>query len=107
MPALYAGLEVVHLPGHSPGQIGLWFPGERLLLGGDVVTHFVPWRLTLPLAAYTPDIDEAKRSILKIAGMGVRSLGAGHGSPLLGDADIHLKRSARRLTGLRPHVERA
>lgn len=73
--------EVIHLPGHSPGQIGLWFPERRVLLGGDVVTHFLPWRLTMPVAAYTADLAVAKRSIWKVAGMPVRTLGVGHGSP--------------------------
>jgi glyoxylase-like metal-dependent hydrolase (beta-lactamase superfamily II) len=50
---IYSGLEVVHLPGHSAGQVGFWLPSVRLLLGGDVLTHFVPWRLTLPLASYS------------------------------------------------------
>lgn len=30
-------LEVVHLPGHSPGHIGLWDEGEGLLLASDAV----------------------------------------------------------------------
>ena len=30
-------LRVVHLPGHSPGHIGLWEPEERLLLLSDAV----------------------------------------------------------------------
>lgn len=31
------GLRVVHLPGHSPGHIGLWEPEERTLLLSDAV----------------------------------------------------------------------
>ena len=30
-------LRVVHLPGHSPGHIGLWEPEERILLLGDAI----------------------------------------------------------------------
>ena len=29
--------EVLHTPGHSPGSIGLWDPGDRLLFSGDAV----------------------------------------------------------------------
>lgn len=96
---VYPGMKVVHLPGHSPGQIGLWLPQKNLLLGGDVVTHFVPWRLTLPLAAYTDDMQEAERSILRVARMGVRTLGVGHGPALIGDAATQLDRLAVRISG--------
>lgn len=94
---VYPEVQTVHLPGHSPGQIGLWFPKQRLLLGGDVVTHFVPWRLTLPLAAYTEDMAEAKSSILRVARMGVHTLGVGHGRALIGNAAAYLQRLATRI----------
>ena len=95
---LRAGLEVVHLPGHSAGQVGFWFPEARLLLGGDVLTHFVPWRLTLPLASYTADMAEAERSVQKVAQLGVATLGLGHGAPLVKNAYDYIEGVARRLT---------
>jgi hydroxyacylglutathione hydrolase len=39
-------LEVVHLPGHAPGQIGLWNPHSRTLYSADLL-HF-----PTPLAPY-------------------------------------------------------
>lgn len=30
-------LEILHLPGHSPGSIGLWDPAARILFSGDTV----------------------------------------------------------------------
>lgn len=92
------GLEVVHLPGHSAGQVGFWLPEARLLLGGDVLTHFVPWRLTLPLAAYTADMTKAKRSVLTVAELQVDTLALGHGAPLVGNAQRQVKAMVRRLT---------
>ena len=41
-------LEVVHLPGHTAGSIGLWCPRKRLLWVGDAMNCFV-W-LFLPEA---------------------------------------------------------
>ena len=41
-------LEVVHLPGHTAGSIGLWCPERRLLYVGDAMNCFV-W-LFLPEA---------------------------------------------------------
>ena len=94
---LRAGLEVVQLPGHSAGQVGFWLPEERLLLGGDVLTHFAPWKLTLPLAAYTADMTEAKRSVLKVAQLQVDTLALGHGAPLVGNAQRQVEAIVRRL----------
>ncbi len=90
------GLRVVHLPGHSPGQVGFWLPEERILLGGDVMMHLLPW-LHLPLGAYTPDMAEAKRSIVKAAALKPRSVGVGHGAPLIGNAEAKLAQFAAKL----------
>jgi glyoxylase-like metal-dependent hydrolase (beta-lactamase superfamily II) len=92
---LYPGLQVVHLPGHAPGQVGFWLERERLLIGGDVLMH-LPWGLTLPFRAFTYDWAEAKRSVHEVAGMGVRTLLLGHGAPL-GNAAPVINRVAKRL----------
>ncbi len=34
--------RVLHLPGHSPGHIGLWQEKERVLIGGDAVLGYGP-----------------------------------------------------------------
>lgn len=94
---VYPGLAVVHLPGHSPGQCGFWLPDQQVLLGGDVVMHLLPWRLTLPIASFTPDMAEAKRSVGKVAAMGVRTLGVGHGPPLVDNAAMYLDALVRRV----------
>jgi len=90
------GLRVIHLPGHSPGQIGFWLEPERLLIGGDVMMHLTPW-LTRPLGAYTPDTLEAEQSILKVANLDVHTLGVGHGSALVGNAGAAIKRLAEKI----------
>ena len=90
------GLSVVHLPGHSPGHIGFWLEPERVLIGGDVAMHLMPW-LHLPLGAYTPDMNKAKRSIHKVATLKPHTLGVGHGAPLIGNAEAQVKRFAAKL----------
>jgi glyoxylase-like metal-dependent hydrolase (beta-lactamase superfamily II) len=35
-------LEVVHLPGHCPGHIGLWNPNTRTLYPGDLMHYPTP-----------------------------------------------------------------
>ncbi|HLZ62414.1 MAG TPA: MBL fold metallo-hydrolase [Ktedonosporobacter sp.] len=76
------GLEVIDEPGHSPGQCGFWQAEQRLLFGGDVMMN-IPFGLSLPVAYGTPDMDEAKRSIGKVAEMNVATLCLGHGKPLV------------------------
>lgn len=91
------GLVAVHLPGHTAGQSGFWLPDERLLIGGDVAMHVLPWQLSLPLGAFTVDLDEAKRSIGAVAAMEPRTLAVGHGPPLVGNAAAFLDRLVRRV----------
>lgn len=91
------GLAVIHLPGHAPGQAGFWLPQNKLLIGGDVMMHLTP-RLTRPLGAYTPDMAGADQSILKVASLGVSTLGLGHGAPHIGNAGPAIDRLAAKLS---------
>lgn len=76
------GARVVHLPGHTPGQAGLWLPRERVLFGGDVALRLLPWRLSLPFAAFTTDMAAAIASIERAAALEPDHLALGHGPPL-------------------------
>jgi glyoxylase-like metal-dependent hydrolase (beta-lactamase superfamily II) len=40
--------RVLHTPGHSPGGVSLWFPGERLLFTGDTLFAGSVGRTDLP-----------------------------------------------------------
>jgi len=67
-------LKVVHLPGHAPGQIGLWNPKSRTLYPADLL-HF-----PTPLGPYP--IGNAKahsRSIQKCLDLSPELLLEGHG----------------------------
>lgn len=91
------GLQVVGLPGHSYGQVGYWLPESRTLIGGDVMMR-MPWRLTMPLRAPSPDWGEVKRSIFKVAGMNVETLCLGHGRPIIGGAAAHIQKLVSRIS---------
>lgn len=80
------GLQVIDTPGHSLGHASFWQEESRLLLAGDLMTRTPSGRFILPLIAATPDLDEAKRSIRKVAEMNVATLCLGHGKPLVGGA---------------------
>ena len=47
------GIEVLHTPGHSPGSISLWMPGEGALFSADAI----------PLAGEMPIYDDIRLSI--------------------------------------------
>jgi glyoxylase-like metal-dependent hydrolase (beta-lactamase superfamily II) len=77
-----SGWQVVHLPGHSPGQCGFYNPTADLLIGGDVMMHYLG-RLRMPIRAPSPDWEAVKDSIRKVQAMQLRVLCLGHGSPLV------------------------
>ena len=94
---VYPGAQVVHLPGHSPGQIGLYLPDERTLIGGDVMSR-LPWGLYVPIKAASPDWAGVKRSIKRVAEMDVANMLVGHGPPTIGNAGAQIAKFAQRLT---------
>jgi glyoxylase-like metal-dependent hydrolase (beta-lactamase superfamily II) len=89
-------LQVVDLPGHSPGMAGFWWPEKQLLIGGDLLMH-LPWGLVLPISAFTVNMTEAKRSIRKVADMNVDILCVGHGKPLIGKAAEEIRTFAAKI----------
>jgi glyoxylase-like metal-dependent hydrolase (beta-lactamase superfamily II) len=92
---IYSDLRVVHLPGHSPGQVGYYCEREGWLVGGDVMMNVLP-QLTLPLALFTLEPEVAKQSIVKIATLKPTTLALGHGSPIVGKAQNAIMRIAKR-----------
>ena len=96
LDAVLPGLQVVETPGHSPGHVAFWWPGRRVLFAGDVVMS-LPWGLSLPLAGFTPDMAEAKRSVRKIADLAPDYLCVGHGAPLVTNTAARLRAFAGRL----------
>jgi glyoxylase-like metal-dependent hydrolase (beta-lactamase superfamily II) len=95
LDAILPGFEVVETFGHSPGHVSYWWPERRVLFCGDVVMHL--WGLSKPIATFTSDMDEAIRSIRKIADMDVDILCMGHGAPIVGGAAQKLRAFAAKL----------
>jgi glyoxylase-like metal-dependent hydrolase (beta-lactamase superfamily II) len=97
-----AGFEVIHLPGHAPGLIGLWRESDRVALVSDVVYFLDSARLkalpegeaSVPHPAWAWDHAKAKESVRKLAALEPKVVCAGHEAPLRGE-------------NLRPVLERA
>jgi hydroxyacylglutathione hydrolase len=83
-----AGFEVVDLPGHAPGLIGLWRERDRVALVSDCFymtdMHGRSQPPAVPLDAYNLDTAEAKRSIAKLAARRPAIVCPGHLGPLTG-----------------------
>lgn len=96
---ILTGFEVVHLPGHSMGQIGLWQESSKTLIGGDVMMRLAN-RLTMPIKAFSVDWEETKKSILKVGALKPDSLYLGHGKPYIGNAQKPLEVILKRISKL-------
>jgi glyoxylase-like metal-dependent hydrolase (beta-lactamase superfamily II) len=79
------GLRIVTTPGHTAGSISVHDPVGGLLVAGDAL-RTDGGKPALPGAQNTADMDEAKRSIVKIGGLAFETLLVGHGDPIEGGA---------------------
>jgi glyoxylase-like metal-dependent hydrolase (beta-lactamase superfamily II) len=89
LPEVLGGLQVIAAPGHSPGHLAFWQPERRLLFCGDVLMHVAGLRL--PVAAFTVDMAEDRRSAARLAALDPAVVCFGHGPPLTRDAAATLR----------------
>ena len=88
------GWRWLHTPGHAPGHISLWREADRLLIAGDA---FITTRQESAYAAitqaaemhgppmyFTPDWDNARRSVQKLAALSPETVVTGHGQAMQG-----------------------
>jgi steroid delta-isomerase-like uncharacterized protein len=91
--------EVVHLPGHAPGLIGLWRERDRLALCSDAFYLIepqtgIPGGARVPHEAFNLDTEQARASIRKLAALGPAAAWPGHMGPLTGDVRGALEAAA-------------
>jgi len=91
IPETFGGMQVIFTPGHSPGHISLWQPQKRVLITGDVVMKFPVRGWSLPFSGFTPDMDEDRRSVQRIAALEPLIVCFGHGTPITENAAAQLK----------------
>lgn len=83
------GLQVVTVPGHTPGSIALLDPAGGLLVAGDaLVTTGGP--VALPGAQFTADMAQAEQSVIKLGGLTFETLLVGHGDPITSGASAQV-----------------
>lgn len=96
-----AGFQVIHLPGHAPGLIGLYRESDGLVLGSDVIYTLNP--LTgrkgaprIPLEMFNQDTEVAKASALKLSALAPKRVWLGHADGVEADAESVLDELGRR-----------
>jgi glyoxylase-like metal-dependent hydrolase (beta-lactamase superfamily II) len=92
------GFRVLDLPGHAPGQIGLWRERDRLALSSDCFYTLDMWgrdsAAQIPNPFYNYDTDQARASIRKLAALEPAAAWPGHARPVTGDVRSQLERAA-------------
>ena len=94
-----AGFRVIELPGHAPGQIGLFREEDGLVLASDALLA-VDLRTgfsqapTPPPAALNWDTERARDSIRKLAELQPQAVWIGHGRAIAGADVEHRLRAA-------------
>lgn len=76
------GMAVIHLPGHTPGQIGFLHPRDGAMICGDAIGNRGE-QLRPPLAWATADPQAARRSMIRLGELDYNHLLPGHGPPIL------------------------
>ena len=94
-----AGFRVVHLPGHAPGQIGLFRESDRLALSTDCFYTLNPETSMkgpprLPHDAFNLDTEQARASLRKLAALEPSAAWPGHVEPVTGNVREQLERAA-------------
>lgn len=94
-----AGFQVIDLPGHAPGLIGLWRESDRLALCSDCFYTLDMWGRDcpphLPERVYNYDTDQARASLLKLAALEPAAAWPGHAEAVIGDVRGKLEAAAR------------
>ena len=75
------GLPIVATPGHTAGSISVYDPVAGIVVAGDAL-RVDGGKPALPGAQFTADMDEARRSIVKLGALTFETLLVGHGEPI-------------------------
>lgn len=93
---VWPGLTVFATPGHEDGHLSFWHTEQKVLIVGDAMFH-VFGRLTLPIKAFTKDMDMAKVSVRKLIDLEPEILVFGHGPAIANNATAKLAKFAQRI----------
>ena len=78
-------IEIVETPGHSPGHVSLHFSDSGLLIAGDAMT--AENGLAGPKPEFTPEMDQAGKSVGRLADLDVEGILCYHGGYVEEDSE--------------------
>lgn len=78
-------LSILHTPGHTPGHISVLDKANSILMSGDALTGDAG-KVGLPNPEFTPDYEEALRSVRYLGTLDFATAYFGHGEPVTSGA---------------------
>ena len=91
------GLTVLATPGHTSSHLSFWQADQKIVFTGDVMMNM--FSLTLPFAAFTVDMAQDRRSVMKVAELAPAIVCFGHGPVLMEDAADQVMGFAKKQNG--------
>jgi glyoxylase-like metal-dependent hydrolase (beta-lactamase superfamily II) len=82
-------LQVLHTPGHTPGEVVFYHPERKILFSGDAVVER-NGTLTIPARRFASNLAQAVQSLGRLRALEIELLLPGHGVPLTKDVAGHL-----------------
>ena len=73
------GIEIVHVPGHSPGNLCLYLRRHKALIAGDTIFGDSTGNLEAPPEKYCSDVTAARDNLKILAGYDFDALLLSHG----------------------------
>lgn len=83
-------LEVLETPGHTPGHVSVFDSTARLLVAGDAINGTEDGGVAGPNPSFTPDMDTAWTSAMRLAELRPDMILFGHGPPATSEAAADL-----------------
>jgi len=80
------GVEIVHVPGHSEGNLCLYLRGYRAIIAGDTIFGDSNGNLEAPPEKYCEDVVEASKNLSILADYDFDALLLSHGKNMMADA---------------------
>ena len=73
------GIEMIHVPGHSPGNLALYLPKYKAIIAGDTIFGDSEGTLEAPPEKYCTDVDLAAKNLIILADYDFDALLLSHG----------------------------
>ena len=96
---MLGGLQVVHVPGHTPGSVCLYAARHRLLFVGDAL-QVIRGRVTFASRVFSENLPLARASVARLADLDVETIAFSHYPPLREGANGVLRALADRAARL-------